>query len=129
MIRSLLKFSIQHMGILIVFYIIHAFMICFVNEGLMLKDLYLNHIYAVICVLGLLIFASLILLQKFVGEILGFVFLAGSFLKFGLFFALLYPVYIVDGDITPLEFSSFFIPYSVSIIHEVFYLVQYLNKH
>ena len=98
------------------------------DESLLLENLYLNYVYTLICALGIIIFIGLIILQKFIGEILGFVFLAGSFLKFGLFFFFLYPIYTVDGDIDTLEFSSFFIPYSISIIHEVFYLVQYLNK-
>ena len=128
MIRSLLKFSIQHIGILIVFYIFQRYVIYVIKDGLILKDLYLHYVYAIICALGIFIFVGLILLQKYIGEILGFVFLAGSFLKFGVFFAFLYPIYALDGDISPLEFSSFFIPYSISIIHEVLYLVQYLNK-
>ena len=59
---------------------------------------------------------------------LGFLFMAGSFLKFALFFIFFYTSYKADGDISTLEFSSFFIPYIICLIIETSSLVNLLNN-
>jgi len=59
---------------------------------------------------------------------LGFLFMAGSFLKFILFFIFFYPSYKMDGDINMLEFSSFFLPYVICLIIETSALVKLLKN-
>lgn len=59
---------------------------------------------------------------------LGFLFMAGSFLKFILFFIFFYPSYKIDGDINTLEFSSFFIPYIFCLLIETSSLVELLKN-
>ncbi|MCF6347779.1 MAG: DUF6168 family protein [Flavobacteriaceae bacterium] len=59
---------------------------------------------------------------------LGFLFIAGSFLKFILFFLFFYSSYKADGDISTLEFSSFFLPYAVCLIIETAALVKLLKN-
>ncbi|MCF6297842.1 MAG: DUF6168 family protein [Flavobacteriaceae bacterium] len=59
---------------------------------------------------------------------LGFLFMAGSFLKFILFFIFFYSSYKADGDINTLEFSSFFIPYMICLVVETTSLVNLLNN-
>lgn len=58
----------------------------------------------------------------------GFIFMAGSALKFLVFFLLFYPSYKKDGTIQILEFTAFFIPYSICLITEVIFLTKQLNK-
>jgi hypothetical protein len=48
--------------------------------------------------------------------LVGFVFMGGSFLKFGLFFLLVYPVFSVDGTASSGELTLFFIPYLISLL-------------
>lgn len=58
----------------------------------------------------------------------GFIFMAGSGLKFLVFFLLFYPVYKSDGMMETTEFTSFFIPYGVCLTLEVIYLSKQLNN-
>ena len=72
------------------------------------------------------VFSSLIYLKKKHNNILGFLFIGGSFLKFILFFVSFYPDYTEDGVITRIEFSEFFVPYFVALFLEVFMLIKVL---
>ncbi len=65
--------------------------------------------------------------EKFKNQ-LGFLFMTGSFLKFILFFIFFYTSYKADGDISTLEFSSFFIPYIICLAIETSSLVNLLNN-
>lgn len=61
-------------------------------------------------------------------ERLGFVFLAGSGLKFLIFFLFIYPVFNADGDMSNEEFAIFFIPYALTTTLETWLLVKELNR-
>lgn len=61
-------------------------------------------------------------------EITGFVFMGGSLIKFALFFMLFYGNFSADHDARKAEFISFYIPYALSLIIEVWYLIRHLNK-
>jgi len=58
----------------------------------------------------------------------GFIFLAGSALKFLVFFLVFYPTYKKDGAMETIEFITFFVPYGVCLILEVLYLSKQLNN-
>lgn len=58
----------------------------------------------------------------------GFVFMAGSALKFLVFFLMFYPSYKEDGKMETIEFTAFFIPYAICLITEVIYLSKQLNN-
>ncbi|MBK5213959.1 MAG: hypothetical protein JJE55_09910 [Flavobacteriaceae bacterium] len=58
----------------------------------------------------------------------GFIFLAGSGLKFLVFFLVFYPFYREDGTMSTLEFAAFFVPYACCLILEVTYLSKQLNN-
>ncbi len=59
---------------------------------------------------------------------LGFLYLGGSMLKFLVFFIFFYPEYKADGDVSRLEFATFFVPYAICLIVETTVLVRMLNK-
>jgi hypothetical protein len=59
---------------------------------------------------------------------LGFLFILGSFIKFLLFYALIYPSFKLDGDISKYEFASFFIPYFTCLIYETLAVSTLLNS-
>ncbi|MDF1673758.1 MAG: hypothetical protein P1U41_09640 [Vicingaceae bacterium] len=83
---------------------------------------FFNFILAVVIVL------ILTLLQNKAAGLLGFVFMAGSLFKFLLYFIFFNSSFKEDGDISRLEFASFFIPYSTALIIEVVFLSKTLNK-
>jgi FtsH-binding integral membrane protein len=58
----------------------------------------------------------------------GFVFMAGSGLKFLVFFLVFYPIYNEDSKMQSIEFTAFFIPYAICLITEVIYLSKQLNN-
>jgi hypothetical protein len=59
---------------------------------------------------------------------LGFLFMAGSLIKFAVFFIIFHPNYRSDGDISNMEFLTFFTPYVLSLILETYTLSKLLNK-
>lgn len=94
-------------------------------------DLFQNLIvlaYSVNFVLAIGIFIGLYKLRIKHEHILGFVFMAGSFVKFTVFFIFFYPTYRIDGIINKLETTSFLVPYMVCLIVETFFLSKLLNK-
>ena len=52
----------------------------------------------------------------------------GTSLKFLFFFLFIYPVFNADGDLSSMEFATFFIPYSLTTAVETVVLVQQLNR-
>lgn len=58
----------------------------------------------------------------------GFIFMAGSALKFIVFFSVFYPFYNQDDVMQKTEFTAFFTPYAVCLIMEVAYLSKQLNN-
>lgn len=98
------------------------------KKGFNLQDLLFWRAYLVNFLLALLIFIILQLTKKKFKASLGFIFMAGSFIKFAGFFTFFYGTYLSDGDIDKPEFLTFFIPYASSLIYETYYLVSMLNK-
>lgn len=58
----------------------------------------------------------------------GFIFMAGSGLKFLVFFIVFYPSYRADNKMQTVEFTTFFVPYALSLIADVIYLSKQLNN-
>ena len=84
--------------------------------------------YAANNLLALSIFTLLYALRSKHTEKLGFLFLAGSGLRFLVFFLLFYPVFKADGMMTRSEFAVFFLPYGLSTAIETGFLVRVLNR-
>lgn len=84
--------------------------------------------YVINFALIIFVFGSLYLLKEKYKSQLGFLFLAGSFLKFIVFFIVFYPFFKMDDHISKLEFAAFFVPYSIGLILETFSLSKWLNK-
>lgn len=59
---------------------------------------------------------------------LGFIFMAGGFFKFVIFFLFFYGTYKRDGTIDSHEFAAFFTPYITCLIIETGALVNLLKK-
>lgn len=84
--------------------------------------------YSINLLLVILIFGVLYLLKQKLKNQLGFLFIAGSLLKFAVFFIFFYPYYKADGSISKLEFAAFFIPYVIGLVLETISLSKWLNS-
>lgn len=67
-------------------------------------------------------------LRKRARHLIGFLFIGGSLLKFGIFFAVFYSPYIADGDMDRGEFAAFFLPYVLSLVLETLFTARMLQN-
>lgn len=81
-----------------------------------------NFLLAAIIYIGLYSFRNKLKTQ------IGFVFMAGSFVKFIFFFVLFYPSYKGDGEIVNAEFAAFFVPYVICLVIETVFTAKMLQK-
>lgn len=119
-------FSIRLCIVLILAFTTHLFVLS--SKSLPLYDNRIVLAYVVNALLAIVIFGTLYKMKDKYKEQLGFMFLAGSVLKFVAFFIAFYPFYKSDGTISKLEFAAFFVPYILSLILETFSLSKWLNK-
>jgi hypothetical protein len=84
--------------------------------------------YIVNNVLAAAIFTFLFRWRKRHIEKLGFLFMAGTGLKFLTFFIVFYPAFYADGELTKDEFVLFFVPYALSTLVETVFLARILNR-
>lgn len=82
----------------------------------------INFVVASIIYVGLFYFRNRIKTQ------IGFLFMAGSFLKFILFFVFFYPSYKADGNMATSEFAAFFVPYLICLALETIFTAKMLQK-
>ena len=95
------------------------------------KSLYANSIiltYSVNYFITVIVFWLLIKYLDKVENTLGFYFMGASLFKFLIFFLVFQPIFKENGSTDKAEFISFFIPYSLSLALEVYFLVNILNK-
>ncbi len=123
---SILNFSVKLTFLLAVVFGAHILVLNYWE--LPLFDHKIVAAYAVNLLLAILIFATLHKLKNRFKEQLGFLFIAGSFLKFIVFFAVFYGPYKADGIIEKTEFAAFFVPYILCLTIETFSLAKWLNK-
>jgi len=107
-------------------FILHLLFLHFNNLPLFDNKILLAYIlnYTLALIVYLLLFSLRVKLKNQ----LGFLFMAGSFIKFVVFFLFFFSSYKADGDISRLEFGSFFIPYLICLIIETYSLVNLLKK-
>ncbi len=84
--------------------------------------------YLVQAGLALVIVVVLYLLRQRFKNLLGFLFIAGSLLKFLFFFLYFYPPYKADGELDGSEFAAFFVPYGISLVLETIFATQMLRR-
>jgi len=106
---------------------LHLYTLEFLQLPLFENKIVLAYIFN--AALAILIYIALYYLRKEQESNLGFIFMTGSFFKFGIFFLVFYPGYKLDGEIQRVEFATFFIPYAICLIIEVYFLVKLLNNN
>ena len=121
-----ISFTIKIIVIIITAFAIHLLVLKFLELHLLENKIVLSYILN--ATLAIAIFGLLFKYRKKVKDNIGFLFLAGSFLKFIAFFILIYPSYKADGNTSKLEFAAFFVPYLICLFIETSSLVKWLNE-
>lgn len=111
---------------LVIVIILHVSFLHFKNIILPIELLSLG--YGVNFLLALGIYYLLLYYAERKSAHLGFLFLFGSALKFLVYFVIFNPLFQKDGQLSKLEFFTFFLPYFVCLIIETISLVKLLNK-
>ncbi|UOB16010.1 DUF6168 family protein [Abyssalbus ytuae] len=101
---------------LVVTFTAHILILHFKNLDLFANKIILSYVVNFLVASG--IFFVLYGLRNTFKNQIGFLFIAGSFLKFLIFFVIFYPYYKQDGEIILAEFMAFFIPYIICLIIE-----------
>ena len=126
MIKLIVSFSLKLIALLANVFIIHTQIVSSYN-----MDMFGNRVipsYIVNYIMAVVIFSGLLKLKEKHLDILGFVFMGGSMLKFAVFFIFFNSHFKEDGIVTSFEALSFLIPYLVCLIIETFYLIKLLNN-
>ena len=84
--------------------------------------------YAINGGLATVIYVLLFIFRHTLKNQMGFLFIAGSFVKFICFFILFYPAYKEDGEMDRMEFAAFFVPYCISLVIETVFMAKMLKK-
>lgn len=121
-----IRFAIKATVVLTVSFCIHVAVLNVFQLPLFENKIVLS--YVVNLLLVVIIFGLLYLSKRKFKDQLGFLFIAGSVLKFGVFFVVFYPFFKLDNHISKLEFAAFFVPYGLGLILETISLVKWLNK-
>lgn len=124
--NKIISFSVQLFFVLLLSLFIHLF--AQIKLGFSYRDFLILESYLINYLLVLFSFSILWMLRNKLASSLGFLFLAGFFVKLMAFFVYFKPEYEIDGAIQRGEFLAFFIPYSLSLVFETARLVRYLNK-
>lgn len=120
------SFIIKTILVLSVVFCVHLLILSVLQLPLFENRIILSYILNVILIIT--IFGILYMLKNKYRDQLGFLFLAGSFLKFAIFFIVFYRFYKLDGIISRVEFAAFFVPYIFGLILESVSLSKWLNK-
>ncbi|NOR28856.1 MAG: hypothetical protein GQ540_10070 [Lutibacter sp.] len=126
MSKNIVVFCVKLILSLSVVFAFHLAILHFLDFPLFENQLIMS--YSINGILAIIIFITLYKLRVKYLDLLGFIFMAGSFLKFGVYFVLFRPIFKQDGDVTALEATSFLAPYLLCLIIETFYLIKMLNN-
>jgi hypothetical protein len=111
-----------------------ALSLAFVTHTLLMPDALWAQIrmmwlcYGFNFVLAVLIFWAVLVTYKKNAMLVGFVFMGGSILKFGIFFLLIYPDFKADGLVGRDELSLFFVPYLISLFSMTYAASRVLQR-
>lgn len=122
MLHRILKFSFLLLLCAGISYILHSYIYAtmFPEKSLEL----INFSYKFNFGITFLFTSTIILASQHLKEQLGFIFLAGSFVKLGIF---LFIIKTTDLSIDKSVFLNFFIPYTLCMILEIFYVIKILK--
>lgn len=125
-INPILTFCFKLIVLLIVVFGIHLVVLNYLNF-ILFNNLIVAS-YSVNYLLAIIIFIALYKLRKKYLDLLGFIFMGGSMLKFAVFFIFFFPTFKQNGNIDGLESASFLVPYLACLVLETIYVSKLLNN-
>ena len=124
--RAIFLYLLKLFLMLIVVFSLHLATLHFLNKPLFENMIVLS--YGVNFILAAIVLMVIEKTMHNKSSQAGFIFMAGSGLKFLVFFIVFYPSYRADGKMQTIEFTTFFIPYALSLFADVLYLSKQLNN-
>lgn len=124
--RPIFLYLVKLLAALIVVFSIHLVILHYLEKSLFENMILLSYVINFILAAIVLLVIEKTMQKKSAQA--GFIFMAGSGLKFLVFFLVFYPSYRADGEMKMIEFITFFIPYALSLIADVLYLSKQLNN-
>jgi len=124
--RTIFLYLLKLFLTLLVVFALHIATLHFLNNPLFENMIVLSYVINFILAAIVLLVIEKTMQKKSAQA--GFIFMAGSGLKFLVFFIVFYPSYRADGKMQTIEFVTFFIPYALSLIADVIYLSEQLNN-
>jgi hypothetical protein len=125
-INPVLIFFLKLLVLLSVIFGIHLLVLSYLDTPLFNNLIIAS--YGVNFILAVIIFYALYLLRKKYLDLLGFIFMGGSLLKFAVFFIFFFPNFRQNGNVDGLESASFLIPYMTCLLLETIYVSKLLNN-
>lgn len=126
MIKKTMSFVLLLTALLGVAFVAHTFIQDAFKIGAFEKHIVLNYCFNYIFTVGF--FIIILILDRKQSNQLGFVFLAASTVKLVLFLFILFPSIKYGTGVKSIEFASFFVPYGISVVVEILYLLRILNS-
>ena len=123
MLRDILRFSVVLLAIAGMSYGIHFFTYTSLYPKRSLE--LLNFAYKFNVGITLLFTTTIFLVREKLKEQLGFIYLAGGFIKLAIFF---YLIKTSGYEVNKYVFLHFFIPYVICVVVEIIYVVRILNR-
>lgn len=123
MFKSLFRFLSLFLIIVVISYLTHNWIIDYFEFNSNKTVVDFSYIFN--CIYTLILTSGIILVSTKFKDHLGLIFLAGSFIKIGIFLG----VSKLSGlEIDKNVFLDFFIPYAICLIFEVYYISRILNN-
>ncbi len=123
---KILKFPLLLFVVLVGLFLVHTFFL--EKSGLPKHDNLIVLSYWANGLIAAAIYLTLFVFRNRLKNQIGFLFIAGSLLKFILFFILFYPSYRADGVMQRIEFLAFFVPYLLALLLETFFTLKMLKE-
>ena len=124
--NPIFSFSIKLIVALSIAFSIHIIVLSY--EGLPLYDNLIIPSYIVNAILAIIIYGFLFRLRIKYLDLLGFIYMGGSLLKFAVYFIFFNATYKESGGVSTVEAASFLVPYLTCLLFETLYLIKLLNN-
>ena len=124
--KTTFKFLTVLLLVIVIVFAAHLFILKNIELPIFADRILLSYLLNYVLAASILIFIQSKFNKK--SSHTGFIFLAGSGLKFLVFFLVFYPYYREDGTMSTSEFAAFFVPYATCLILEVAFLSKQLNN-
>ena len=124
--KTTFKFLTVLLLVIVIVFAAHLFILKNIELPIFADRILLSYLLNYVLAASILIFIQSKFNKK--SSHTGFIFLAGSGLKFLVFFLVFYPFYKEDETMSTSEFAAFFVPYATCLILEVAFLSKQLNN-